>query len=165
MPALLPEAGMDFDLHVTVQWGLDDCERVSMWGPYQICREPYCWAAARKAELDSGSVRYKANDMGRRSNRVSNCIHAVSTIIEGPRLRVGSPGWGEMASWYVLKEFRPYIIDRQNPDFWVSSALGLDQYPIMYRDFRNPLSGGIVGPPARMFGNERNLRSTYGAPR
>ena len=60
-------------------------------GPYRIDAELYCRAVRQVALLESGQVLYKANDVGYPSDRVSNCIHAVSSISEGYRLRVASP--------------------------------------------------------------------------
>ena len=162
--ALLPECGANFDLHTTVRWALDSDERISMWGPYLIEPDLYDRALRRIAQLDSGAVRYKANDSGRNSDHVSNCIHAVSSIADGLRLRVMSPGWGETASFAILQRIRPWIIDRNNVEPWVGSALGLDQYPIIYRDFQRPRSGAILGPLNRVLGGERNLTPSYGPP-
>ena len=162
--ALLPEPGKNFDLDTTIRWCLCNDMRVSMWGPYRICPELYSWALDRKAELESGQVRYKANDMGRRSDRVSNCIHALSTVVEGPRLRVLSPGWGEPASYFILQEFEPWVVQPGCTHYWVSSALGLDQYPIIYRDYTSPRSGAFQGPIRRLLGGERDLVATYGPP-
>ena len=115
--------------------------------------------------LNSGRVRYKANDVGYPSHKVSNCIHAVSSISEGYRVRVGSPGWGETASYFVLEDkLRPYVLDNFRVYPWVGSALGLDQYPIIYRDWTNPRSGGLDGVLSRALGKEDNLRATYGPP-
>ena len=53
---------------------------------------------------------------------------------------------------------------RQVPAPRVAYALRLEQYPIIYRDYRNPRSGGLIGPIYRLLGGERNLRATYGPP-
>lgn len=161
--ALLPEPGHNFGLHETIEFALCTEQRISLWGAYCIEPELYCRALRRKANLESGEIRYKANDMGYKSDRVTNCIHAVSTIAEGPRLRVASPGWGETASYFVLQKMEPWIISRE-PVPWVGTALGLDQYPIIYRDYANPRSAAGIGLVMRAFGSERNLRATYGPP-
>ena len=161
--ALLPECGHNFDLHTTLAFAYASDTRVSVWGPYPIEPNLYYAALRRKVELEGGAIRYKANDMGYKSDRVSNCIHAVSTIVEGSKLRVASPGWGETASYFVLKEMEPSILAKQ-PVTWVGSALGLDEYPIIYRDFTNPRSNSVFGPVRRAFGSERDLQATYGPP-
>lgn len=162
--ALRPECGGNYDVHATVRWCLGNDMRVSLWGAYQIDPELYDRALRRAAELGSGQVLYKANDVGYRSDCVTNCIHAVSTIAEGPRVRVASPGWGETASYVVLRELTPWVIQPGCPHPWVGSALGLDQYPLLYRDWENPRSGAIRGPVVRLFGGERDLAPSYGPP-
>src|SRR5206468_2996196 len=116
--ALCAEPGVNLGLHQTLKYTLGNDERVSMWGPYRIEPEVYAWATRQRDHLESGEVRYKANDVGRNSANVSNCIHAVSTVIDGPRLRVASPGWGEVASYAILRRFLPDIIDCQQTHDW-----------------------------------------------
>lgn len=161
---LRPECGVNLGLKETMEYALDNGERVSLWGPYRVEPELFYLALKQKALLESGQVRYKADDIGYRSDRVSNCIHAVSTTVEGARLRVFIPGWGETASYAVLQRFMPYVVDNKEIHAWVGSALGLDAYPIIYRDLTDPRSGGIVGPLFRAFGGERSLRSSFGPP-
>ncbi len=163
--ALHPECGRNFGLHETIRWCQKNDMRISVWGAY--CIEPVLYGRALRqiALLESGKVRYKANDMGYRSDEVSNCIHAVSVLSEGYRLRVASPGWGETASYFILQELEPWIIDPDTTYPWVAYALGLDQYPLIYRDYENPRSGAIRGPGRRLLGGERNLQATYGPPR
>jgi hypothetical protein len=162
--ALLPECGALFELHTTIHWALDTQQRISMWGPYQIEPDLYYKAMDRLAHLGSGRVRYKAIDSGYSSDRVTNCIHAVAGTVGGLRVRVGTPGWGETASFTVLQRFRPWIYNRDEVHSWVGSALGLDEYPIIYRDWGRTFSGGIVGPFNRLLGGERGLSPTYGPP-
>jgi hypothetical protein len=161
--ALLPEPGHNFELHRTLQFVLGDCQRVSMWGPYKIDAELYCRALKQEQLLLSGQVRYKAVDTGYSSDRVSNCIHALSSIAEGNRVRVLSPGWGETASFAILQRYSPWIIDTGCTHDWVASALGLDKYPIVYRDYENPRSGTFRGLSSRLTG--RDPLPTYGRPR
>jgi len=101
--------------------------------------------------------------MGYKSDRVTNCIHAVSTIVQGPKLRVASPGCGESSSFFVLKEMEPWILSKC-PVPEIGSALGLDQYPIIYRDWGNPRSNAATGTAFRLLDGERDLRATYGPP-
>src|SRR5262249_16562901 len=99
--ALLPECGRNFGLEETLRLVQAEGERVAVWGPYQIVPELYQLALAQKTRLESGAVCYKAIDTGYATERVSNCIHALSDVVEGgPRLRVGTPGWGETASYF-----------------------------------------------------------------
>jgi hypothetical protein len=161
---LEPECGRNYGLDETIQYALASCERVSMWGPYQIEPELYGRTARQVGLLCSGRVKYKALDSGYPSDKVSNCIHAVSSISEGYRVRVASPGWGEVASYAILQEFEPWIVNRCQLHPWVGSALGLDQYPMIYRDWTGPRSGALYGPLYRLLGGEKNLQATYGPP-
>jgi hypothetical protein len=158
-----PECGVNLDLHSTLRYVLDNCERVSLWGAYEIDCTLYYRALRQVDVLQSGQVLYQATDVGRRSDRVSNCIHALSTVADGYRLRVASPGWGETASWAILQRYEPFIIDCRTRT-WVGSALGLDQYPIIYRDFAAPRSSALIGPVSRVLGGQRGIFPTYGPP-
>jgi hypothetical protein len=162
--ALRPECGRNFGLDETMRLVLGTEQRVSLWGPYQIDPDLYARAVKRIAELEGGGVLYQANDMGRRSDHVSNCIHAVSYLADGRRLRVGSPGWGQSASFAALRRMRPWVLDEEHTHDWVALALGLNAYPIVYRAWERPFSGAIVGPAFRLLGGERNLEATYGPP-
>jgi hypothetical protein len=147
-PSLWAEEGVNLSLERSLQLALGNQQRISMWGPYQIDRDLYDRSVEQWRLLQSGKVKYKAIDSGFPTNRVSNCIHAVSSLVEGYRLRVLSPSYGEVASYYVTCWLRSHIIDRNRRHFWVSSRLGLDAYPIIYRELKHPLSGPITGPIA-----------------
>jgi hypothetical protein len=162
--ALLPECGHNFDLHETFRYALANDERVSLWGPYQIEPELYALALNQIALLESGEVLYKANDIGRRSDRVSNCINAVGSVVDGHGLRVPRPVWGETASYAVLRRYLPWVIDPDRVHPWVGAALGLNAYPIIYRDRESPHSGAFLGPLYRLAGGERDLHATHGPP-
>lgn len=153
--ALLPEPGHDFTLEETLNIVLGDGERVSMWGPYQIDERLYNGALRRYSQLNGGQVRYKAVDSGYPINRVSNCIHAVSAASGASRPRILSPSFGQTASWIVLQKFRRDIIDRDETHEWVYSYLGLENYPIIRRDFeRNPRTGTFWSLLKRLVGIE-----------
>jgi len=154
--ALLPEEGHNFELHHTIRWALDNGERVSLWGPYRIDRELYCKALDQIARLQSGKIKYKAVDSGYPNSRVSNCIHALSGVTSYLlRPRIASPGWGEIASSLVKDRFEPHILNGAQIYPWVADALGLHQYPIIYRDAarrgclhrRKQFCAGAVTPP------------------
>ncbi len=162
---LLPEPGHNFDLHTTLRFVQDDCQRVSLWGPYQIDPELYYRGLRQTRLLESGQVRYKAIDSGYSSSRVSNCIHAIGSVTEGYRVRVLSPGWGETASYELLQAYRPWIVDQTHVYPWVGSALGLDAYPIIYRDYQHPRSGAFRSVTSRVLGRGRDVTTSYGPPR
>jgi hypothetical protein len=153
--ALLPECGQNLDLPTTLRYALAEGERISLWGPYQIRPELYQRALVQIQLLESGKVRYKANDIGYPTNRVSNCIHAVSSLVEGHRLHVVIPSWGETASYYIQQELRPWIIEPCRTHLWVAAALGLDSYPIIYRQpDEHPYSGLLRAPLHRLLSGE-----------
>jgi hypothetical protein len=137
-----PEPGVNLELHRTINWALDDRQCISMWGPYQIDKCLYDSAVAKFMRLESGAVRYKAADFGYDSAYVSNCIHALADISQGPRLRIGQPGWGESASYFITLTYRPFIIDDNRTHDWLLAPLGLTQYHFTRRDLEvNPTSG------------------------
>jgi hypothetical protein len=159
------EPGVNLDLHSTLRYVLGNHERVSMWGPYEIDEELFGLAADQLDILQSGQVRYKAIDIGRLSNRVNNCIHSLTAVVRGIQPHVFIPAWGETASFVILQEYRSWIVDREHEHYWVSSALGLDAYPIIYRTYRNPRTGTYRGAPGRLFGwNDYLNVPSYGPP-
>jgi hypothetical protein len=154
--ALLPEEGYNFELHPTMRHVLETGDRVSLWGPYRIEKELYCKALDQIARLERGTVKYKAIDSGLPNALVSNCIHALSDVTGSLlRPRIASPGWGEVASAIVKDRFEPYILDDQQIYPWVVEALGLRQYPLIFRDAarrgvvsrRTQFPAGAVTPP------------------
>src|SRR5262249_21756684 len=132
---LCPEPGVNLGLYTTLRYVLDNGERVSMWGPYRIEKDLYDRAMARIQELESGNVQYKAVDSGYSPARVSNCIHAIGEIVGGARVRVASPGWGETASYALLLRMERWILDDRKEHPWIEEALGLNDYPIIRRDY------------------------------
>jgi hypothetical protein len=134
---LHPEPGVNLELHRTFAWAYDDRQRVSMWGPYQIDKSLYDSAVVKFARLESGEVRYKAADVGYDSWYVSNCIHALADISQGPRLRVGQPGWGESAAYFITLTYRPFIIDDSRTHDWLLGPLGLGGYHVVRRDLED----------------------------
>jgi hypothetical protein len=152
--ALLSEPGRNLDLYGTLRWAAATEQRVSLWGPYQIDRELYGRALGQIASLESGEVRYKAVDSGCQSDRVSNCIHAVSAVADGHHLLVLSPGFGEVASYRVGLGFRPWIVDPCQRHDWVAARLGLDGWPLLRRGWEAPRSGPVLTGIHALFGRD-----------
>lgn len=134
---LHPEPGVNLDVHPSFQWAQDNCLRVSMWGPYQIDKCLYDRAVFKFSRLENGEVRYKAADIGYDSYYVCNCIHALADIAQGPRLRIGQPGWGETASYFITLTYRPFIIDDGRTHAWLLGPLGLEGYRVVRRDLED----------------------------
>jgi hypothetical protein len=132
---LRPECGVNLGLHQSLAWALEDGQRISMWGPYQIRKELFDRALAQVARLQSGAVAYKAINLCRCTDQVTNCIHAVSSLsTDSSRLQCGIPGWGESASYLVVLNLATWIIDPHQTHDWLISRLGLDRYPLVRRD-------------------------------
>ena len=94
--------------------------------------------------MTSGEVRYKANDTGYDSARVSNCVHACADVSQGSRLRVGTPGWGQSASYFVALTYRPFMPDDRTTHDWLLDALAIRPYPIVRRDLDDNPTRNIV---------------------
>jgi hypothetical protein len=129
-----PECGVNLDLPATLAWARQHDLCVSMWGPYQIDRCLYQRALAQKAHLDSGAVRYKAIDTGFPANEVSNCIDAVGDLaLDGSRLQLANPAWGNAASYSVALSLYPEIINPGQTHDWLLGPLGLTCQPLIRR--------------------------------
>ncbi len=138
---LLPEPGVNLDIHTTLKWALGDGQRVSRWGPFEISPELYGRAVEQRAHLESGAVRYKAVDTGFPTDRVSNCIHALTDLErEGWRVRIGTATWGQSASYFITLSLGRHLVNPLQTHEWLMGALGLLNYPIVARDLedRNP---------------------------
>jgi hypothetical protein len=129
-----PEPGVNLDLYGTLNWALGDGQHLSMWGPFQIEPELYFKAMQQIGRLSSGAVQYKAVDFGYRTERVSNCIHAVSDLAGAPRARVVIPGYGQTARRVLTARLRKFMIEPRQTHPWVADALGLNHYPIRQRE-------------------------------
>lgn len=132
---LAPECGVNLDLPATLQWAREHDLCVSMWGPYQIDHCLYERALEQKGHLENGAVRYKAIDAGYPTTEVSNCIHALSDIaLDGRRLRVTPPSWGDPAGYFIGLSFYPEIVAPRQTHDWLLAPLGLTCERVVRRD-------------------------------
>jgi hypothetical protein len=135
---LRAEEGVNLDLETTL-FHILPRQRVSQWGPFQISQELYEGAVARKAELESGAVKYKASDpnFGPRVPYVSNCIHAITDLDPefGRLYYLELRRFGEAASHWAAHQlvFRGRRINPEENLDWINQGLGLDQYSIVHR--------------------------------
>ena len=54
-----------------------------MWGPYEIDKKAFDLAVKRKRLLDTGTIKYRADDRLYRKDRVAiNCFHAMAGLNE-----------------------------------------------------------------------------------
>jgi hypothetical protein len=114
--------------------------------------------------FQSGKVLYKAIDVGYPPDNASNCIHAVSSVVGGHRLHIAPLSWGETASYRLLCQFSPWIIEPGTVHPWVGRALGLDAYPIIYRQPDEHPRSGVLRALGRLLGRERAIEASYGPP-
>jgi len=133
-----PQEGVNLDLESTLAHALER-QRVSEWGPFEISPFIYNRAIERKAELESGAVRYKAVDpsFGTRAATISDCIHGISDIDpENGRLYyLETRRFGEAASHWLGYQFvtRGQRVNLSENLDWLNERLGLDNYPIVHR--------------------------------
>jgi hypothetical protein len=132
------QQGVNLDLEATLVYVLEH-ERVSEWGPFEITQRFYDRALERKAQLESGSVKYKAIDpnFGPRVHYVSDCIHAVTDLdpdFDRSYYREVRR-FGEAASHWVAYQFvyRGRRVNLGENLDWINERLGLDNYPIIHR--------------------------------
>ncbi len=161
---LQPEPGVNLDIYTTLNWALCDGQRVSRWGPFLIEKELYDRAVAQQAHLNSGAVRYKTVDTGYTTFRVSNCIHALGDLLyDAPRLRIGTPTWGQAGSYFITLHLGRWIIDPHTTHEWVMDALALSNYPIVARHLRdrNPTMRPVLRATQSLLraGMRQNLRN------
>jgi hypothetical protein len=149
--ALLPEPGVNLDLHTTLRVVLAHGERVSLWGPYRVDPDLFNRAWHQASLLESGQVRYKAIDSGFPTDRVTNCIHAVLALDEGYRPHLLSPGFGEPASRFITQRLSPWVLDGGARHDWVAARLGLCAYPLVRRDLP-PCTGPVRAAFGSFFG-------------
>jgi hypothetical protein len=133
---LFPECGRNLDLEPTLRWACSHGQRISMWGPFQIQKELYDLAMCQLRHLERGEVQYKAADTGYLAARVSNCTHAVSDLAGTAPLRIATPGYGNVASYVILRRLKRWIIEADCIHTWLNERLSLGCYPIVHKDLR-----------------------------
>jgi hypothetical protein len=128
-----PERGNNFDLPSTLKIAQSQKTMVAAWGPYEIKKELFDRAVGQAKRLNSGTVAYKALDGRLRPEAATNCIHAVSDVVDGPLLDTGK-AFGAPASRLVLQHLSPWIVEPQTIHRGVVGALGVDAAAIQFRD-------------------------------
>lgn len=103
--------GRDFALEATIQLGVNVKNAVCMWGPYEITERAFDLAVKRLRFLDSGKIKYRADDRMYRKDRVAiNCFHAMAGLEElypnGGLFGTGFKMWGLNGTARVLIEYK-----------------------------------------------------------
>jgi hypothetical protein len=137
------EPGMNLGLHQTICNSLITCQRIAMWGPYEIKPGLYHRFKIQKAFLESGVIGYQCIDsIGEaRQGNGCDCIHAITDMDpEYSRGRYPLSYFGIAASanmvWRIMQS--PVIMDPRETHDWIVPLLGLDAYPIQRRTYRGP---------------------------
>ena len=105
---LLP--GRNFTLEETIKLAANERYAVGMWGPYEIDKKGFDLAVDRKRLLDTGTIKYRADDRLYRKDRVAiNCFHAIAGLTElfpnGGIFGTGFKMWGLNGTARVLIEY------------------------------------------------------------
>ena len=139
------EPGRNFTLDQTMQATLGQCERVSLWGPYEIPPGLYRKLMIQKGFVESGAIGYQCIDTIGEAGLTgtgSNCIHAISDAdaLFG-RQAYPLTYFGDAASRHILRQLvlRGAVPDPYTTHDWLIPALRLDRYPIVRRDYTPPL--------------------------
>lgn len=102
--------GRNYDLAETIQFAVRAKNAVAMWGPYEIRKEGFDLGVKRKELLDSGTIKYRADDRLFQKDKVAvSCFHAMSGFDEnfpkGGFLGTGLKMWGFNGTARVLIEY------------------------------------------------------------
>ena len=103
--------GRNFNLAETIKLAVGDKVAVAMWGPYEIAKPGFDLGVKRKQLLDSGKIKYRADDRMYRKNQVAiSCFHAMAGLEElypnGGLFGTGFMMWGFNGTRRVLIEYR-----------------------------------------------------------
>lgn len=103
--------GRDFKLDETLKLGVNVKNAICMWGPYEISKVGFDLGVKRLRLLDSGKIKYRADDRGYRKDRVAiNCFHAMAGLEElypnGGLFGTGFKMWGLNGTARVLIEYK-----------------------------------------------------------
>lgn len=95
--AVRPEPGVNLSLVETLAWAAAVNSRVSVVGPFEIDAGRYARLAARKAELESGAIHYRAAGGLTHQSPVSNCGQSFprASPVVGRRFLQPTPEPGE----------------------------------------------------------------------
>ena len=102
--------GRNYNLEETIKLAAKDKLAVAMWGPYEIAKQGFDLGVRRKQLLDSGKIKYRADDrLYRKTNVAINCFHAMAGLEElypnGGLFGTGFKMWGFNGTARVLIEY------------------------------------------------------------
>jgi len=102
--------GRSFSLEETIKLAVNVKNAVCMWGPYEISKDGFDMAVKRLRLLESGTIKYRADDRLTREDRTAiNCFHAMAGLTElfpkGGIFGTGFNMWGVNGTSRVLIEY------------------------------------------------------------
>lgn len=128
--ALRREPGMNLNSEDTLAWARSVNSRIAVLGPYEIDREHYDRLRARRRELESGAVSYRALGGLTRKAPVSNCGQSFTRAepVVGRRYwqpipQPGERGVARLAARYVRAG--AFVAPHVTHD-WLLPILGID---------------------------------------
>jgi len=139
------EPGVNLDLDASVRMALDNDERVSLWGPYEIAPGLYRKLMIQKGFVESGAIGYQCVDTvgeAGETGKGSNCVHAISDADSRFRRQAYPLAYfGDAASEHILRllVLRRAVPAPETTHDWLIPALGLDRHPITRREYVPPL--------------------------
>jgi hypothetical protein len=103
--------GKSFPLDATIKLAVDVKNAIGMWGPYEVKKEVFDLGVRRKRLLDTGTIKYRADDRLTRKDRTAiNCFHAIAGLDDlfpnGGLFGTGFKMWGLNGTKRVLIEFK-----------------------------------------------------------
>ena len=136
--AMNREPGVNLSLDATFEWVANFDGRVSSWGPFEIDADRYARFLARKADLESGSIAYRAIGAFTFKSGVSNCgqSFARSSPIVGRRYWQPTPTPGEAGTSELAKRYLKVgaLQDDGATHPWLLPVIGADRYPVVGRE-------------------------------
>jgi hypothetical protein len=73
--------GKNFSLEETIKIAVGAKVAIAMWGPYEVSKAAFDLGVKRKHLLDSGKIKYRADDRIQREQKVAcNCFHAMASL-------------------------------------------------------------------------------------
>jgi hypothetical protein len=103
--------GKNFNLPDTITLARNDKLAVGMWGPYEITKNGFDLGVKRMQLLDSGKIKYRADDrLYRKDLTAICCFHAMAGLYElfpkGGLFGTGFMMWGLNGTARVLIEYK-----------------------------------------------------------
>lgn len=138
------EPGRNLGLHETIEFVQGQHQRVSLWGPFEIRAGLYRKFVMQQEFVASNSFYYQCIDTVGEAARMGNgsdCIHAISDAdAQFDRGGYALIRFGDRASKNIVEQiaardgFYNYCLTHD----WLITALKIDQYCIVHRQFDGP---------------------------